>query len=99
MGSLCSIGEVSIPDLLRELRRQPVVPPGVAASLLRVSNVRLWQLIQSGRLGTKIICGARFVSVSTIVLYDRQRQKRQAELVKRRQRRLLQSEPVLLRVR
>jgi hypothetical protein len=64
-------------SLLHRLAHSPsVVPPGIAAVALDVSRTQLYRLIDSGRIETREIDGARWPTIRGLVAYDGQREGR-----------------------
>ena len=60
--------------LIRRLLLTPsFVTPGLAASFLGISRVRVWQLIQARKLSTVTFFGARFVFVESILQFSARR--------------------------
>ena len=66
--------------LLRRLRVVgPAVPMGVVASLLDLSRMQVWRLIQEGRLKTEPIQGAKFVCLQSALKYAEKQERRRAK--------------------
>jgi hypothetical protein len=61
---------------LEQFKKNPGVPPGIAAGRLGICRQRMNQLLAAGKLEIIILDGERFVSVASLLARERRLQKR-----------------------
>lgn len=63
-------GDITLSEFVKQYHKQGViVPPGLAARLMRLTRTRIYQLTQDGRLETVNECGYNLITLTSIVRY------------------------------
>ena len=75
---------MTLPEIRKLLGFKPFVMPGDAACILGISNGRVWQLINEGKLETFVFLGSRRVVSASIMARIRSLQSQPNRRVKSR---------------